>query len=174
MALTPTQLTTLKADIAANANTIPAGRPFAGTAINALPNNSDANAEIALWYNGDASPSFTVWKTSVSLGAIGNAMNATEVAGLTSLNLDRLNILATFSNGGIDPSKSDRRAAFDDIFSGAGGATTRAALLILWKRLAKWIEKLFATGTGSDASPATLVYEGSIIGNDVELARNLP
>jgi hypothetical protein len=33
---------------------------------------------------------------------------------------------------------------------------------------------LFATGTGSDASPATLVHEGNITPTDVQMARDLP
>lgn len=66
------------------------------------------------------------------------------------------------------------RAFFDDVFSGAGGTNTRAALLVLWKRLATRIEKLFATGTGSDAVPATLVFEGEVSVQDIIEARNLP
>jgi hypothetical protein len=42
----------------------------------------------------------------------------------------------------------------------------------LWKRLASRVEQLFATGTGSDAVPATLGFEGPISVNDVEAARN--
>jgi hypothetical protein len=34
-------------------------------------------------------------------------------------------------------------------------------------------EKLFATGTGSDAVPAQLTFEGSVSGNDVRQARNI-
>jgi hypothetical protein len=38
----------------------------------------------------------------------------------------------------------------------------RAAVYPHLKRLASQVEKLFATGTGSDAVPATMVYEGGI------------
>ncbi len=38
----------------------------------------------------------------------------------------------------------------------------------MWKRTATRGEKVFATGTGSDASPATLNYEGAISYNDVK------
>jgi hypothetical protein len=48
---------------------------------------------------------------------------------------------------------------------------TRAALLALWKRLATRGEKLYATGTGSDAVPGTLTFEGNISARDVEEAR---
>jgi hypothetical protein len=162
MALTPAQLTTLKADIAANSD------------LNSQPNNSDGNLAIANLYNLNASPNFTVWKTNVPIGSIGASFNAAELAGLSTLNNTRLQSLAMYLAAGVNASRADTRAFFDDIFSGAGGVNTRAALLILWKRLAKRGEKLFATGTGSDASPATLVHEGNITPTDVQMARDLP
>lgn len=159
MALTTAQLQTLKADI------------LADPVLSAYPNTSDGNYAIAAAYNVAAAPSFTVWKTNVPLVQIGDAMVATEIAGMTSLNLDRLRTMATYGPDGINPSLADRRAFFDDIFSGAGGQLTRPKLLALWKRLALRGEKLFATGTGSDATPATLVVEGQITTADVEEAR---
>jgi hypothetical protein len=88
------------------------------------------------------------------------------------LNHVRLQTLAIYLAGGVAPFLASIRAFFDDIFSGAGGTNTRAALLVLWKRLASRVEQLFATGTGSDAVPATLGFEGPISVNDVEAARN--
>jgi hypothetical protein len=73
---------------------------------------------------------------------------------------------------GVNPSLPDCRQFFDDIFSGAGGTNTRANLLALWKRLATRAEKLYATGTGSDPSPAVMVVEGAISYQDVMIARN--
>jgi len=74
MALTSAQLATLKADIAANTNTIPAGQPwtnsFAGQAINTIPNAGDGNATIAAWYNQTASPAYVVWRTEAPIMAI--------------------------------------------------------------------------------------------------------
>ena len=67
---------------------------------------------------------------------------------------------------------ADVRQMFNDIWSGAGGANTRTSLLALWKRSALLGEKIFATGTGSDASPATLTYEGNLSYVDVMAARN--
>jgi len=111
-------------------------------------------------YNALASPSFTVWKTNVSVTEIGNNFNGSDLAGLTTANHSRLQTIAAYSEAGVNPSLSDRRAFFDDVFSGAGGTVTRAQLLVLWKRLATRFEQLLATGTGSDASPATLTFEG--------------
>jgi hypothetical protein len=159
--MTPAQLATLKADIAADPT------------FSALPNNDDTAFYIASQYNIAAAPTFTVWKTSVPISQVGDAMDSTEVAGLTSGNVQRLQVIAQYSGGTVNPSLADRRAGFDDIFSGAGGAITRPKLLALWKRVATRAEKLFATGTGSDAVPAQLTFEGSISGNDVRQARNI-
>jgi hypothetical protein len=82
-----------------------------------------------------------------------------------------LQVLEQYSGGSFNPSLTDMRAGFDSIFSGAGGVNTRAALLALYKRSARYIEKIFATGTGTDASPGTLVYEGTISYQDVQDAR---
>jgi hypothetical protein len=159
MALTAQQLTALKADILADAT------------LNALPNNSDGAFAIAAAYKLDASPDFYVWKSSVSIQAVGSAFNGTELAGLTTGNQTRLQTIAYFFTSGVNPSQVDTRQMFDDIFSGAGGATTRANLLALWKRKANRAEKLFATGVGSSGSPATMTFEGSISYTDVLLAR---
>lgn len=154
MALTPAQISTLRTNIQANTNQVVyAGVP---TNINAVPLDSDGDAAIRDWYNQAASPAWTVWKTLVPIVEVGNAFNGTEFAGLTSLNVTRLQGIADYSAMGINPSLADRRQLFDDVFSGAGGATTRASLLVLWKVTVSNLLKLFSTGTGSNASPATV------------------
>ncbi len=160
MALTAAQLATMKADII---NT---------PAFNTQPNNSDGAFAIAAAYNLPASPAWTVWKTNVPINEVGKKFNGTELAGLTTGNQQRLQTIAVYLATGVNPSLIDNRQFFDDIFSGAGGATTRANLLILWKRLATRAEKLYTTGTGSDPSPATLTFEGSVSYQDVIDARN--
>ena len=122
--LTSAQLTTLASDINAPAN---------AAALGAFITNKDAT-QIASFYNVQASPAWTVWKTSADITAIGDNIVATELAGLTSINATRLQTIALYSPNGVNPSLPDRRAFFDDVFSGAGGAATRAKLLILWKR----------------------------------------
>lgn len=161
MALTSTQLTTLKADILANSD------------LNSQPNTSDGAFEIMRLYNLDASPAFTVWKTNVPIAQVGAAFDAAELGSRTNLDNVRLQTLAMYLSSGVNPSRSGTRQFYDDIFSAAGGANTRAALLVLWKRLAKRGEKLFANGTGSDPSPATLTFEGNISTQDVLNARAL-
>lgn len=155
MALNTAQQTTLRNDINAD------------PAFASVPHNSDGASTIANAYNAQATPAFTVWKTNVSILATGQAFNGVEWAGMTSANHTRLQTVAQYLSAGYDAGDADIRAMFNDIWSGAGGTNTRAALLTLWKRLATRAEKLFATGTGSDASPATLVYEGQISYQDV-------
>jgi hypothetical protein len=160
--MTAGQLQTLKAAI------------LADPAINTIPMTDLGHYAITEYYNALASPAFTVWKTHVTTTEVGDVIVATELAGMTSLNLDRLRAIVALSTDGVNPSKADRRAFFDDVFSGAGGVGTRAALLALWKRLATRAEQLFATGTGSDADPATMTLEGAINKGEVETARNIP
>lgn len=150
MPMTAQQLTTLRAHIDASPD------------LSAFPNNGDGNYQIARLLNLAASPNFTVWKSNVPIGDVGKAFNGGELAGLTTGNQSRLQTLAVYLADGVNPSLASSRQFFDDVFSGSGGANTRAALLVLWKRLATRGEKLFATGTGSDASPATLTWEGDI------------
>lgn len=160
MALTPAQQTTLKAAILAD-----------GT-LNAFPNTSDGAAGIAALLNVDSSPAFIVWKTNVSLTEVGDHIDGVELSNLTTAESNRMQVIASYSVDGVNPSVIDRRAMFDDIFNGAGGATTQASLLALWKRTATAGEKIFATGTGSDADPATLDFEGQLSYQDITTARN--
>jgi hypothetical protein len=156
MALDPSRYAELKADALA--------QPSLANAISL----SDWPA-IANYYNEDAG-GFVVWKSLVPLNQIGMALDFNAVSGLTTADSTRVQLIFQVSPAGINPYLADRRAAFDNIFSGVSGATTRAALLALWKRFANRVEKLFATGTGSDASPATLAHEGQINGTDVQKA----
>ena len=160
MALTPAQLTTLKNYIAS----VPSWA--------SQPMNSDGAYFIAQELNKEASPAFIVWKTNVDRNEVGKAFQATALAGITAGNNDKLSNFAAW-NESVNPSRADQRAFFDDVFSVAAGASTRAALLALWKRSANHVEKLFSAGTGSDASPATMVVEGALTYQEVEQARAL-
>jgi hypothetical protein len=168
--MTPAQLSTLKADIAANPN--PTGQPgsiYATVAVNLVPNNSDGNAAIAFWYDQATNPVKVVWRNSIPVYQVGNSMLSADVANLTATNLTRLQTLAQYALQGFTGSV-DTEAGFNDIFSSAPNTQTR--LHTVWRRTALRIEALFATGTGSDAVPATLVFEGQISGGDVNTARN--
>lgn len=162
MPLTAAQQAVIKADILANSD------------LNSQPNTPDGAAAIADLYNAAASPDFWVYKTNVPIREVGDNLVGTDLSGLSSLNHTRLQTVVILSSQGVNASLADRRQFFDDVFSGAGGAATRAKLAVLWRRLASRVEKLFATGTGSTASPATLGFEGAVNYVDVMAARNLP
>jgi hypothetical protein len=162
--LTPAQMQTLKTNI------------IADPILAAWPNNTDGAFEIAKAYNLQATPNFTLWKKVVTIVEVGTAMQSTAVAGLTTANTSRLQVMAMYSGGVFNPSLTDTRAAFDDVFSVAAGAQTRANLLALYKRFATRIEKLFAVGTGSDASPAVSAFADgfTLTFQEVDEARHLP
>lgn len=63
------------------------------------------------------------------------------------------------------------RQAVNDAFSGAGGALSRAAIRLAGQRNANVLEKLFSSGTGDSANPATMTVEGALSYQEVELAR---
>lgn len=222
MPLTPAQLATLKADIAANTNTIPAGRPFAGTAINALPNTPDANFEIALWYGLTASPAYLAWRTDVSLTALRAAAtlanytpadappNSGSTQQITNdqllyqnrallCQLKQANAMFALQGiGTLDATSNNARQIFQDcmrnIPSGASGANqdggwgppaTPGAVRLACQRSARNVEKLFCTAgsgpgntgadpRGSNTNPDVMGFEGTITGDDVTSARNLP
>lgn len=153
MSLTPAQLITLKASILAETD----------AAFVALrqANNEDG---MAAWYN--AAGTFVVWKASVSITDTGKAFNGTEWAGMTSANHTRLQTVAQYLQS-YNPGLADIRTMFNDIWSGAGGTNTRAALLALWKRFALRGERVYSTGTGTDATPGLLVFEGLISAQNI-------
>jgi hypothetical protein len=158
--MTPAQTAAIKADILANAD------------LNVFPNTLDGAFGIAELYRLNASPAVTVWKTNETVDTVGKVIVATSLAALVTADSTRLGVIVALNPGGFNPSRPDQRTFFDDVFSAVAGAPTRTALLALWKRLALRIEKLMATGTGSDASPATLTWEGPIAYQDVYTARN--
>ena len=158
--MTPAQLQTLKAYI----ESVPEWM--------AMPNNSDTSYFIAGELNKEAVPAFIVWKSNVDKNEVGKAFVASALAAITAGNNDKLANFAAW-NETVNPSRLDQRAFFDDIFSVAAGASTRAALLVLWKRSATLLEKIFATGTGSDASPATMVVEETVSYQTIDQARSL-
>lgn len=160
MILTTQQKQLLKTTIQGD----PALNGLFGTSGNAAQAIADA-------MNLPASPAFTVWKTNVEIRDVGDNIVGTDLAGLSTLNNTRLQTAVILGGGGVNASLADRRAFFDDIFSGAGGSATRAKLLTLWKRLATRAEKLFATGAGSDAVPATMsAAEGLLTVENVDQA----
>jgi hypothetical protein len=155
--LSPEQLATLKADILAD--------PLLATAY---------DETVAAAYNQPAQPGFVVWKTSVNPDEImRNGMDWTRVDNLT---VGRARIWDWLTRlGSFDPSKPNIRAGIDAAWVGtAQDLAVRAIVYTHCKRAATRAEKLFATGIGTDASPATLGFEGYLTYADISQARNLP
>ena len=145
-------------------------------------------------FNAPASPDFTVWKTSVRTEEVFDAINWATLtpadipdgtAAYTNRSLacqgKQFN-LQTILTGrdSISGSKLNIRAGLQDALtnvpSGTGGNPVNAGwagVKAVLSRLATRGEQLFAIGTGSVASPATLVLDGNITDSDVEQAMRL-
>ena len=162
--LTPAQLATLKAHIAANTATIQLG-PDA-VQIKDTPNNGDANNEVAAWYNLQASPNYLIYRTTVPVAEV--MLNGFDWTRVDNLSVGKARIWEWINqSGGFNPSKTNIRAGIDACWTGtAPDLAVRAAVYVHCKRPASRLEKLFATGSGTDASPSVMVVEGAITYSD--------
>jgi hypothetical protein len=161
--MTPQQLSALKAYI------------LADPVLAAYPMNSDGHYAIAEALNQPAAPAFIVWKTRVTWDEImENGMDFTRVDNLTNGSKWRIwEWLFKNSNNAMNPSKVNHRAGIDASWVGtAQDLAVRAAVYVHCKRPATVFEKVLATGTGSDAMPATMGVEGPVSYSDVGFARN--
>ena len=146
--LTEAQRTTLVADILENQDTA------AKYAIGDL-------SSLAELYNAAAEPAFTVWRSVLTREAARTAITGGDgLAQLDNLTAGKRDSLFWTFDGDTYPANADQRAAIVNLCGTQN--TLKAAILAAQKRTASRIEKVFATGTGSDASPATLVVEGPI------------
>lgn len=153
--LSPAQLTTLKNGITANANVMPAGQPYAGTAVKDVPHNDDGAAAVAWWYGQAAAGPYRVWHPQANLKDIRSAVDMSKFTptdpvpanGTTTTvtnnqlvyqnqalvcQLKQANAIFLISGEGqIDCSSLQLRQSFNDcltgIPSGASGAATNAA-----------------------------------------------
>jgi len=159
--LNQTQRTTLAAHI--RANTDP-------SVVEALAIRNDT--EITRLYNLDST--FIVWKSSVQTNEVGVAVNYIAVEAMTDSDRGRITTFYAMNPVSFVP-RSDIVLYWNNTFSGAlggQGQATRDALQALWRRAALLAEKVFATGTGTTATPGTLGYEGEVTSEDVGRALN--
>ena len=172
MALSVEQLTTLKAAIFAETDAaIVAAR---------TPATRDDRV-IAAFYNQEAVPAFYVYRAQLSRHEIltgtsdeGTTFAWTAGAYITRSQGERDAFREMFnSTGNVDPSLPTIQSAFADIFSGMGGAGNRAHIKAMARRACKRIERLFATGAGTKASPGVAVVVGDVSVDDVSRALNL-
>lgn len=138
--------------------------------LNASPRDNGGAYEIATAMNQPATPSFIVWKTSVSIDEImRNGMNWTRV---DNLSVGKARIWDWLSKlGFIDASKINVRAGIDAAWQGtADDLAVRTTIYVHCKRTASLVEKLLATGVGTDISPATMGFETIVNYNDIFIA----
>lgn len=174
--MTPAQLQVLKTDITVTrASTV-----YQGQTLLQWWNAGD-DITLAEFYNQTASPDFWAWRTSVSQDEL---TNSTGPDGTTFTWVGNGFITRSAGeqaawrelfgrSGGVNAALSQVRQAFQDIFSGTGNAAAnRTHLAAVARRKVRYIEQLFATGTGSTGSPAVMTFEGTITGTDVGQARS--
>lgn len=150
--LSPAQLQTLKSDI--NANFLAAW-------------NAQQVDTIVAAYNADATPTFVVWRTTVPAEEYRDAITWTELTGRSAGERDMFSFLTANGSMALNCSRGNVRQAIADAFSGAAGVNSRTAILAACKRAANRVERLYVTGTGTDATPGRLVFEGTISAGDV-------
>lgn len=144
MALTPAQLATLKAAIIADSE------------LNAFPNNSDGAFAIAALLNQVASPDWIVWRTNVTRREI--LQNGFDWTRLDNLSVGKARVWSDiFVDGQLNPSKANVRAGIESVWVGTtSDLAVRAAVYVHCKAKATRIQKILSSGTGSDATPATM------------------
>ena len=141
----------------------------------AMPNNSDTSYFIADELRKDAEPAFVVWRSSVTQDEI--MQNGFDWVRVDNLSVGKARIwewLFDNQSATCNPSKINVRAGIDECWKGtAADLAVRAAVYAHCKRNANVLEKLFATGAGTDATPATMTVEGGLSYQQVDQARAL-
>lgn len=124
--------------------------------------------------NSDASPVFWVWRTNVERREIYSRQNDLPISGAQTgfWEWDTFKAQALTEQGTwkemfmfdtLDFSKVNNRNGVIKIFTGAGAPTAqRDHVLAIGRRPATRLERVFATGTGTTATPGTMVVEGPI------------
>ena len=134
--------------------------------------NAGSTGLMAEWLNGPST--FTVWRTAVPQDEI--MQNGFDWVQVDNLSVGKARIwewLFSNDNRTMNPSKPNVRAGIDECWKGTSAMlAVRAAIYVHCKRVATRAEKVFATGVGTDASPATLSWEGQVSDYDVVRAVN--
>lgn len=137
---------------------------LADPVLNLIPHTADGAYAIADALKANASPDFIVWRTSVTKDEImQNGFDWTQVDNTTVGKACIWEWMFDNGSASINPSKLNIRTGIDEAWKGtAAMLLVRDAVYVHCKRKANILEKLFATGTGSTVSPATMVIEGTI------------
>lgn len=154
MQLSPSQLTVLGQWLEANA-----------------ANASDQDAANLL--NVTSPDNFIVWKRSVTAEEI--MQNGFDWTRVDNLSVGKARIWEwMFQFGFVDPTKDNIRAGITACWTGTSAdVAVRDAVFVHCKRPATVGEKLFATGTGTTLSPASMALgcDGLVTAQNVDDAR---
>lgn len=127
---------------------------------------------MAEWWNRPADPPKIVWKSLVQLEEI--TSNGFDWVRVDNLAVGKARIwewMFGSEDRSINPSKANVRAGIEEVWKGtAADLAVRATVLQHCKRGTSRIESLFAVGTGTDASPATMGFEGQLTEMDISYA----
>lgn len=140
------------------------------TVVSALAVRNDT----AITQNYQQDSATWVWRTSVSQDEImqGN-FDWTRVDNLGTGPARIWDWMFGNSDKSINPSKPNVRAGIEAVWKWtAADLAVRAAVYTHCKRMAIKAEALFTTGTGTNADPAVLVWEGPLPVSDVSAALN--
>lgn len=160
--LTPVQLTTLRADITNSPDPL---------VIAARGNGADIGRDdttLAKLYNLPGTA--RVWVTAITKDEVyGNGFNWVAIDDVAEPKWRVWTEL--FSSGTMNPSKANVRAGIIEVWKGnAAKLAVQEYVLNKCKRFAKRAEQLYIVGTGTEISPATLVFEGGVTIDDISLA----
>jgi hypothetical protein len=170
--MTPAQLQTLKADLAANTATVLING--IATQIKDVPRGAQNAGTTAEWYLLTAAPDYLVWRTSVDITEI--MLNGFDWTRVDNLSVGKSRIWEWMTQlGTINPSKPNIRAGIDATWVGTqADLNVRAAVYTHCYRLCTRIERLFVAATsggsgtrGTSANPDTMGFEGEINGDDI-------
>lgn len=156
--MTPAQLQTLKAAVLADQTLAAVGRN---------------DTELARLLN--LPTAFVVWRNLVSQDEI--MLNGFDWVRVDNLSVGKARIWEwLFDNPqrSINPSKVNVRAGIDEAWKGtAADLAVRAAVYTHCKRFATHAEQILGSGTGTNATPGSLGFEGAVSITDIGEMWNL-
>lgn len=137
--------------------------------LSVLEPSSDNVVFIIQELNKAATPSFYVWRNSVTQDEImQNGFDWTRVDNLTVGKARIWQWMFDNASKVINPTKANVRAGIDAVWVGtAADLAVRAVVYTHCYRLASILERLFVTGTGSTASPGDIALHGDIQFTDI-------
>lgn len=151
-ALDPAQRAILLADIQAD------------PVLSQLPASSDAVNQIVAAYSAPPAVACTVWR-SILTPAQSRAAIIAASSQVDGLSASKRDLLFYLTGGDLDPTDPSVRAGLDD--AAGTQATLKASLQAAQKRPSNRLEKLFAAGLCTSASPSSMAVEGSLTYGEV-------